>query len=92
MGRFESRSAPDVVTESPAARGAVLGLAFVLLDGLLLYVDTSLFGVLFLMLGAVLAVEGRDWWPAAGRSMAALGTVLLVSRLLAGIGPLLAGV
>jgi hypothetical protein len=28
----------------------------------------------------VLAIEGRDWWPQAGRAMAALGLVFVASR------------
>jgi len=51
------------------------------------YFDTALFGVLFLVLGVVLAIEGRDWWPQAGRTMAALGLVFLGSRLVGDLVP-----
>ncbi|WP_276260105.1 hypothetical protein [Haloglomus litoreum] len=91
MERVTAESIPDVVTATPAARGASLGLVLLVVERFLVYFDTAQFGALFLILGLVLAIEGRDWWPQAGRTMAALGLVFLASRLLAGLGGIYAG-
>lgn len=86
MERVDSpslQSLTDTATGTPAARGASLGLALLVVERFLVAFDTALFGVLFLILGLVLAIEGRDWWPQAGRTMAALGLVFVASRLVA---------
>jgi Na+/phosphate symporter len=87
MERVTTEFVPDVVTATPAARGAALGLVLLVVERFLVYFDTALFGVLFLILGVVLAIEGRDWWPQAGRTMAALGLVFLGSRLVGDFVP-----
>ncbi|MFB6207283.1 MAG: hypothetical protein ABEJ05_12235 [Haloglomus sp.] len=74
------RSLMDTATGTPVARGASLGLALLILERFLVPFDTALVGVLFLALGLVLAIEGHDWWPQAGRTLTALGLVFLVSR------------
>lgn len=91
MGPVTAESVPDVVTATPAARGASLGLVLLVLERFLVPFDTALSGALFLILGVVLAIEGRDWWPQVGRTMAALGLVFLVSRLVADVLPFYIG-
>jgi hypothetical protein len=77
----------DTATATPAARGASLALVLLVVERFLVAFDTALFGFLFLILGLVLAIEGYDWWPQAGRMMVALGLVFVASRVVADIFP-----
>jgi hypothetical protein len=90
MERIDSPSLQlltDTATATPAARGASLAVALLFVDRFLVAFDTALFGFLFLILGLVLAIEGYDWWPQAGRTMAALGLVFVASRVVADLFP-----
>ncbi|WP_254831912.1 hypothetical protein [Haloglomus salinum] len=72
----------ELATLSPAARGLLLGVALLVLETFLEPFDTATSGVIILVGGVALAAEGRDWWPDAGRLLAAAGGVLVLGSLL----------
>lgn len=92
VARFADRLALLFETASPFARGLLLGLALLLVESLFAPFETTLLGAACLAAGAVLATEGRDWWPDAGRMLLGVGLALLVVELLNSPGPLVAGI
>jgi hypothetical protein len=90
MGNSDTHVDLSGYATGPVGSGALLGLALFAIDWLLLSADQATLGLGLLALGLVLAFWAADEWRAVGRSLSALGAVLLgltvLTNLLAAFG------